>query len=440
LKNLKPVIKVLPPGPLSREVVNEEYKLLFPPPRLYSIAVDSASNHLIKDLDGNMYIDFTSGGLECSLGHSVEIVAEKFGFKSQPLTSIDLERTTTATAVRLARRLTHLLKLKPEAYKLFFGVTLEDCVEVAARILEEYSGKRVFITTSHGYYGETSLCATLSGKDNPRREDGSATVIHAPAPYCYRCVFNVNPSECDVECVDFIENFIFENVVSVEEVAGVFIEPIMVRGGCIIPPEKYFRRLNELVEDYQITLIANEADVGLGRTGSWLASKRLGLKFHGVILKSSLAGGLPLSALIGESAVLNSVKYWAYPRRFHPTSCLAALQVIEYMMEHRIPENANKQGLLLKKKVNELAEEYDRIGDVRGLGLLVGVEIVENKLEKKSDSSMALKIVRECARRGLMLSVCGKSTVLFAPPLSVDAETVEESVTIFEGALGEVID
>ncbi|MEM2901476.1 MAG: aminotransferase class III-fold pyridoxal phosphate-dependent enzyme [Candidatus Bathyarchaeia archaeon] len=440
MRSSKPVIKVLPPGPLSRELVNEECKLLFPPPRLYSIAADSVSNCLIKDLDGNVYIDFTSGGLECPLGHSVEISDEKIGVEPHRLISVDLDRATGVTPVRLARRLTQLLKLKSESYKLFLGVTLEDCVEAAARILEEYSGKRVFITASHGYYGETSLGATLSGKANRRKNDFSATVIHAPAPYCYRCVFKLDPSECHVECVKFIETFLFENVVSFEEIAGAFIEPIMVRGGCIIPPEKYFQRMNDLVKDYRITLIANEADLGLGRTGSWIASKRFGLKFHGVIIKSSLAGCLPLSALIGESTILNSVKHWTYPRRFYLSSCLAALQVIEYMVKHRIPENANKQGLLLKKRLKELAEEYDRVGDVRGLGLLVGVEIVKDKLRKVNDPSGALKLIRECARRGLMLSVCGRSTILFAPPLSVDAETVEESVTIFEGALGEVFD
>lgn len=439
MKNLKPVIRVLPPGPRSRDLIWEECKLLFPPPRLYSIAVDSASNHLIKDLDGNVYLDFTSGGLECSIGHGVETVVEKFGVEPQRFTSIDLERTTAVAPVALAQRLTRLFKLNPESYKLFFGVTLEDCVEAAARILEEYSGKRVFLAISHGYYGETSLGAMLSGNVN-RRSGVPATVIHAPAPYCYRCAFNMNPSECDVECVNFIETFLFENVVSVEDVSGVFIEPVMVRGGCIVPPEKYFRRINELVKDYRLTLIANEADLGLGRTGSWLASKRLGLKFHFVILKNSLAGGLPLSVLIGESSVLNSVKYWTYPRRFYIASCAAALQVIEYMVERRTLENANKQGLLLKKRLNELAEGCDRVGEVRGLGLLVGVEVVKDQLRKENDLHGALKILRECARRGLMLSICGKSTILFAPPLSVNAETIEESVAMFEGALGEAFD
>jgi len=439
LKDQKREVKVLPPGPVTRKIADEGYDLIFPPPSPYSISVEHASDHIVRDLDGNSYIDFTSGGLESSIGHSNKVVVDKIYEQSRRLLCFDKALSIDVNGIELASQLISALKVKHGAFKVFFGATIEDCVETAARVLKEYSGKRALVTTTHGYYGESSLGMMLSGNVKKRYGSFFIDVFHVPSPYCFRCIFKLDRGSCNIECVDYIENFLFEHVIPKEEIAAILIEPIMVRGGCIIPPEEYFIKLNRLTQKHKLPLITSEAEVGIGRTGSWLASNRLGLKFDALILHNSLANGLPLGALISKTEILSSIKHWHYSRRIQTLSCSVAIEVIKQLSKQGFLENANKQGLYLKKRLNELAEKYNQIGEVRGLGLIAGIEIIKEERKKDYSPDAARKIVRGCMRRGLMISICGKSTLLFAPPLSINSKTIDESLMIFERVLGEKI-
>jgi 4-aminobutyrate aminotransferase len=439
LENQKKVVRITPPGPLSRKVSNEEYNIIFPPPNPYTISLESASKLLIKDMDGNSYIDFTSGGLENSIGHSNKVIVKKIFEQSNRIISYDRHLSTDANAKELAVELFSSLKFKRNASKFFFGVTSEDCIETAFKLFKEKTGKSNILTTTHGCIGKRLSKYGLLGIAGKDEYLNLTNIFYFPAPYCFRCVFKLDKSNCNVECVNYIENFLFEQVIPRQEVAAMIIEPIMVKGGCVIPPEKYFHKLNLLTQKHNLSIIANEAEVGIGRTGSWLASDRFGLNFDLLIISNSLANGLPLSALIGNTEIFDSVDHRSYSRRYNTLSCSVAIEVIKYMKKNNLLENANKQGLYLKKRLNELAGKFDKIGEIRCIGLIAGIEIIKNDRGRDYYPMAVSKIVRGCLKSGLLTSICGKSTLLIAPALTVDSETLDDSIKVLKKVLSENI-
>jgi len=218
-----------------------------------------------------------------------------------------------------------------------------------------------------------------------------------------------------------------------------FIEPIQGEGGYVVPPEDYFQRLKKILDKYNILMVDDEIQTGMGRTGKWLAIEHWGITPDIITLSKSLASGVPIGATISRAEIMD----WesgshANTLGGNPIACAAGLQVIEIIKEEKLLENATKQGTYLAKRLKEMQHEYTIIGDVRGRGLMVGAELIKDQETKEPASEETMTIINKCFRRGLAIISAGKSTIRFAPPLIITRDLIDAGLDVFEGAVKEV--
>jgi 4-aminobutyrate aminotransferase len=260
-------------------------------------------------------------------------------------------------------------------------------------------------------------------------------VTHVPYAYCYRCPFNLTYPKCDIACVKFIDEEILQKVAPAEEVAAIVVEPIQGEGGYVIPPPGYLPRLKTLAEKYGILLIMDEIQSGMGKTGKMFAMEHWNVTADIVVVAKALASGMPLGACVA-SRKLMSWEPGAHSTTFggNPIACAASLATIE-LIENGLMRNAARMGKYIMKHLEGMMKRYSIIGDVRGKGLMIGIEFVKNRKTKEAAPDLADRIAYECFRKGLMLLTCGKSVIRFIPPLVVSQRTVDQALDIFEKAV-----
>jgi 4-aminobutyrate aminotransferase len=264
-------------------------------------------------------------------------------------------------------------------------------------------------------------------------------VTHVPYPYCYRCPFKQTYPDCHYWCVDFIDEFVLQKYVPPEDVAAILIEPIQGEGGYIVPPPEYFQRLKKLSDKYGVLLIDDEVQTGVGRTGKWFAIEHWNIEPEILCSAKALASGLPLGATIAKAKIMDWIA-GSHASTFggNPLSCVAAMAVIEAIKEEKLLENATKQGTHILKRLEELKEESNIVGDVRGKGLMIGVEIVANKEDKKPAPDKAREVIMRSWKHGVAVITCGVSTIRIAPPLNITRELVDSALEIIWDVIKEV--
>jgi 4-aminobutyrate aminotransferase len=245
--------------------------------------------------------------------------------------------------------------------------------------------------------------------------------------------------ECNYICVDFIDQQILQKYVPPEEVAGLVFEPIQGEGGYVVPPDGYFQRLKKLADKYGLLLIDDEIQSGMGRTGKWFAIEHWKIEPDIVCAAKSLASGLPLSATVARARLMD----WeagSHASTFggNPLACAASLNVIDVIKEEKLLENAEKQGSYILKWLEDVKQEQEIVGDVRGKGLMIGVEFVEDKETKKEGADQAREVMIRCWRRGVAVITCGISTLRLVPPLTITRELIDTSLEIIVDAIKEV--
>ncbi|MFQ6053250.1 MAG: aminotransferase class III-fold pyridoxal phosphate-dependent enzyme, partial [Candidatus Bathyarchaeia archaeon] len=264
-------------------------------------------------------------------------------------------------------------------------------------------------------------------------------VEHVPYPYCYRCPFNLECPDCGFYCVDYIDRYLFHKYVPPEEVAMIIAEPIQGEGGYVMPPRGYFKELKRLCDEHGILFTADEVQSGMGRTGRWFAIEHFDVVPDIVCIAKGIAAGLPL----GVTAAREDLMDWtpgSHASTFggNPLSCAAAQAVIAVIGEERLLENATEQGDYIMERLGEMKEEHPMIGDVRGAGLMIGVELVRDRGTKEPAPKEAADLVMRCFRRGVAIITCGVSTIRIAPPLIITRDLVDRSLEILDECLGEV--
>jgi len=297
-----------------------------------------------------------------------------------------------------------------------------------------------FAGSFHGRtYGALSL---TSSKPVQRRWLGPFLpgVFHVPYPYCYRCPFKLEYPDCGIWCVDFIEEWLFRKYVPPEEVAAIIFEPIAGEGGYIVPPPEFFPRLHKLAEEYGILLVDDEVQAGMGRSGKWFAIEHWGVTPDIIAMAKALAGGLPLGAFVGRSDVMD-LPPGSHASTFggNPVSCAAALAVIEVIEKGDLLANAEKRGREARKFFEDLAEEVEVIGDVRGLGLMIGVELVKSRETKEPYPELLKKVLTKAFKRGVLAIGAGISVLRIAPPLSITSDALSAALEILRECLKESI-
>ena len=437
-----PKIVVSPPGPKAREMVKKDESLVSPSyARFYPLVIDSGKGCIVKDVDGNEFIDFNSGLVCLNVGHShPKVVA---AIKKQCDRFLHYSNTDFYydEVIDLAGK---LAEITPGDFnkKVYFGNSGAEAIEAAVKLAKWHSRRQLFIAFISAFHGRTigALSFTAS-KPTQRRYFFPLMpgVTHVPYPYCYRCPFKLTYPECHYWCVDFIDEYVLQKYVPPEDTAAILYEPIQGEGGYVVPPPEYPKRLKKLADKYGLLFIDDEVQTGMGRTGKWFAIEHWDVEPDIICSAKGLASGMPLGAVIAKAKVMDWVG-GSHASTFggNPLSCAAALAVIDTIKEEKLLENATKQGAYIMKRLEELKARSEIVGDVRGKGLMIGLEIVEDKESKKPAPEKVKEIMMRSWKRGVAVITCGTSTIRIAPPLIITRELVDSALDIIEDTVKEV--
>jgi len=400
--------------------------------------VKRASGMTVEDVDGNLFLDFMAGIAVASTGHSHPRVVQAIEDQARKFLHICGSDYYYEPMVALAEQLGRLAP-GSGAKKVFFTNSGTETIEAAIK-LARYHTKRQHIIAFHGaFHGRTlgSLSLTAS-RASHRAHFGPLIpgVHHVPYPFYRRSPGNQTPESGARESIQAIET-LFRHEVPPDEVAAVFVEPIQGEGGYIVPPAEYLPMLQDLCRKHGILLVVDEIQSGFGRTGKMFASEHWGLEPDIVCAAKGIASGMPLGAMIARAEIST------WPPSSHgstfggnPVACAAALATLE-LLEEGLVENAAKMGALLKERLTALRSRHKTMADVRGLGLMVGVEFCRPDDGHAPDRQLRERVMQKCFEKGLLLLGCGESTLRFCPPLIVSAEEVETAVRLFDEAIPE---
>jgi 4-aminobutyrate aminotransferase len=436
-----PRIVTPPPGPRARAVIERDAQAMSQNFRKdYPLVAERARGAMVEDPDGNRYLDFAAGIAVVATGHShPEVVA---AIKSQAERFLHMCATDFYydNIVELAERLTRRAP-GPGPWRAFFANSGAEVVEAALKLARLRTGRAKIVACYGAFHGRTYGAMSLTAsKPVQRRGYGPFVpeVVHTHYAYCYRCPVNRVPETCGVECLELLTDTMFGSTVDPQEVAAVIVEPVQGEGGYVVPHPGFLPRLRELTRRHGILLIADEVQCGMGRTGRLFASEHFGLEPDIVTLAKGIASGMPLGALLARDEVMR----WndgGHGSTFggNPVSVAAALATLK-LLEGGLVDNAARIGERLLGRLRETLARHDVVGDVRGLGLMIGVEIVADRQSRRPAPERRARILDEAFRRGLLLLGCGKSTIRLAPPLTIDEEDAFTAAAILNDAIASV--
>jgi 4-aminobutyrate aminotransferase len=437
-----PKIVVTPPGPKARELVKKDEKFISPSyGRFYPLVVESGKGCIVKDVDGNEYIDFNSGLVCMGVGHNhPKVVA---AIKNQCDHFLHYSNTDFyyREVVDLAEKLAQITPGNPEK-KVYFGNSGAEAIEAAIKLAKWHTRRQLFIGFTGAFHGRTIGALSITASKPTQKRyffPLMPGVTHVPYAYCYRCPYKLTYPECHYWCVDFIDEYVLQKYVPPEDTAAILFESIQGEGGYVVPPPEYFQRIKKLADKYGLLLIDDEVQSGMGRTGKWFAIEHWGVEPDILCTAKALASGLPLGATIAKAKIMDWVA-GSHASTFggNPLSCVAASAVIEIVKEEKLLENAAKQGAYIMKRLGELKEQSEIVGDVRGKGLMIGMEIVEDKESKKPAPQKVTDIMMRSWKRGINVISCGASTIRVAPPLIITRDLVDSALDIIEDSVREV--
>jgi 4-aminobutyrate aminotransferase len=431
----RPRIKTRLPGPKSKKLIDRDERFVSQSyTRAYPVVLSHAQGAYLWDVDGNCFIDFHTGIGVCSTGNCHPLIVEAIKRQAEKAIHIPSADFYHEPVGKLAERLSQIV---PGKYpkRTFFSNSGAEAVETGFK-LARYNRKRPrMIAFINGFHGRTMGALSLTCSKVTQRKYFAPLVpevTHVPYAYCYRCPFNLTYPKCDFACVSFIEEEILNKVAPAEEVAAIVVEPIQGEGGYIVPPNGYLQRLKALAEKYEILTIMDEIQSGMGKTGKMFAMEHWNVTADIVVVAKALASGVPLGACVA-SRKLMSWEPGSHSTTFggNPIACAAGLVTIE-LLENGLMRNATRMGNYMMKHLKRMMKRYSIMGDVRGKGLMIGIEFVKNRRTREPAPEMTDQIARECFRNGLMLLTCGKNTIRFIPPLIVSQETADQALEIFE--------
>ncbi len=429
------------PGPRARALIARDADVISPSyTRSYPFVMDHGEGYLVWDVDGNRYLDFAAGIAVCATGHSHPAVVSAIKEQADKFLHMSGTDFYYPQQVALAER---LAEITPGAgpKRAFFTNSGTESVEAAMKLARYATGRPRIVAFTGAFHGRTlgSLSLTAS-KVVHRRGFGPLVpdVHHVPYGYCYRCPYNLVYPDCDIACVAEIERSLFTREVPPDEVAAVFVEPIQGEGGYVVPPDGWLQQLRELCDRHGILLVADEVQSGMGRTGKWFAVDHWGVVPDIVCIAKGIASGLPLGAIVAPQQLMD----WppgAHASTFggNPVACQAALVTID-LLDKGLMDNAAELGEVMMQQLQGMARRYPIIGDVRGRGLMVGVELIEDAQTKNPAHDLRDRIVEACYKRGLLVLGAGFNVLRFTPPLVVDRAGVDKALRIFEEALRSV--
>ena len=436
-----PILITPLPGPNAKKVIARDAQFITPSyTRGYPMVAKSGRGAMVEDVDGNVFLDFAAGIAVVSTGHCHPRVVEAIQKQAAELIHISGTDFYLPNMVDLAERLGAVAPGK-EAKKVYFGNSGTEAVEAAIK-LARYHTRRDKIIAFHGcFHGRTLGALSLTASKAVQRKGFGALlsdVFHIPYPNSYRCPYG-NPSPCTcVESATFLETEIFRRLVDPQEVAAIFIEPIQGEGGYLPAPKEFLLELQKICRRHGILLVCDEVQSGMGRTGKWWASDHAGIEPDIMCVAKGIASGMPLSATIARASLMDW-KPGAHASTFggNPVCVAAALATMD-LLEAQYIENARRVGEFLIGRMADWPARLRIVGDVRGKGLMIGVEIVRDQKTKERAGDLRDAIVDRAFESGLLLLGAGENTIRVAPPLMIDEEQADFAARTLQECIREV--
>jgi 4-aminobutyrate aminotransferase/(S)-3-amino-2-methylpropionate transaminase len=403
------------------------------------IFVKRAKGALIEDVEGNEYIDFGGGIGVVNVGHCNEKVVAAIKEQADQYLHTCFHVSMYEPYIELAKQLNEITPGN-FAKKTFFVNSGAEAVENSIKIARYATGRQGIITFENAFHGRTYMAMTLTSKVKPYKLGFGPfcpEVYRVPFAYCYRCPCGREYPSCELYCAEYLEDFFIGNVAA-ESVAAVITEPIQGEGGFIVPPPGYFKKIKAICERHGILFIMDEIQTGMGRTGKLFASEHYGVVPDIILTAKSLAAGLPLAGITGRAEIMEMPHVGGLGGTFggNPIACRAALAVLD-LLNAELLEKAAVLGEKVRTRFLELQEEFEIIGDVRGLGPMIGMELVKDPRSKEPAPDMAKELVGRCLEKGLIILSCGNygNVIRTLMPLVITDEQLERGLAIMESGL-----
>ena len=426
------------PGPKALEMIARDQLVISPSyPRGYPFVMDHGLGTEVWDVDGNRFLDFAAGIAVASTGHSHPKVVKAIQEQAEKFIHISSDFYHQKW-VELGEKLNQIAPFDEPAISFMTNSGTES-VEAAIKLARYTTGRSQFIGFLGGFHGRTIGAVSFTASKSSYHRGFYPLmngVVHAPFPDPYRPILHSESGEDYGETVvRYLEEQILGRILPEDDVAAILLEPIQGEGGYIVPPPGFFPALRKFCDRHDILLIADEVQAGMGRTGKWWSIENFGVEPDIICSAKGIASGMPLGAMIARKSIMD------WPKGSHgntyggnPISCAAALATIQLIEEGMI-DNATEIGNYTLNGLNEIASRHPSMGEVRGIGLMIGIEFVTDKTTKESAPKLRDNVVDLAFERGLLLLGCGKSVIRISPPLCVTRSEVDEGLTILEEAI-----
>lgn len=447
-----PKLKTPLPGPKAKALIARDEKIMSPSyTRDYPFVMDRGEGCIVYDPDGNSFLDFAAGIAVCSTGHHHPHVTQ--AIKDQADRFIHMSGTDFyyGNQVDLAERLAARAPMKGDK-KVFFTNSGAEAVEAAFKLSRFHTKRTQAITFFGAFHGRTMGALSLTASKTQQRKRFMPLVpgvTNTHYGYCYRCPYHLTYPECGIHCMNAIEKILFKHTVDPNDVAMILMEAVQGEGGYVVPPREVIKTVADICRRHGIMFVIDEVQSGMGRTGKMFAIEHFGVEPDILCTAKGIASGMPLGAIIAKKDVMDW-EYGSHASTFggNPVSCAAALATMD-LLEGKVTgsgvpkggliKNAEVVGKHLKARLGELKSRHTIIGDVRGLGLMVGAEIVDPKDGRTQAPELRNKILMEAFKQGLLILGCGPNTVRFAPPLIVSVEQADWAVDCLDRVFTKVV-
>lgn len=431
------------PGPKSRELMNKRQSFVARGVgNSTGIFVAEADGALLKDVDGNVFIDFAAAIGVQNVGHcnpgvvaAIQAQAEKY---IHPCFHVGMYEPYVALAEELTR-------LTPGSFakKAMFANSGAEAVENAVKIARRYTGKTGILSLENAFHGRTYMTMTLTSKVKPYKNHFGPfcpETFKTPSPYCYRCSVGSSYPQCGLACVEKLRHLLKTELAS-DNIAALIAEPLQGEGGFIVAPPEFLPALQSLCREYGIVLVIDEVQTGFARTGKLFATEYYDIEPDLMTLSKSLGAGVPISAVVGKAEIMDAPNPGEIGGTYggSPLGCVAALEVIKFIQKEDLPAKAARIGAIMATRLERMKERFRVIGDVRGLGAMRGVEFVKDRRTKEPDAAIVKRVIGLALQRGLILLNAGMlgNVIRFLPPLVASDEQVEMAMDILEEAIGQ---
>src|SRR5271168_4449111 len=429
------------PGPKAKKLVDRDHHVVSPSyPRDYPLVAKIGRGATVEDVDGNTFLDFAAGIAVVSTGHCHPEVVAAIQKQASELIHMSGTDFYYPGLVELAEKLASIAPGK-EAKRVYFGNSGAEAIEAAIKLAKFHTKRDKLIAFQGSFHGRTMGALSLTASRAVQRK-GFGTllsgVFHMPFPDTYRGTYGVRPESASADCLSYLENELFRRRVDPEEVAAIFIEPIQGEGGYLPAPAEFLQGLQCICRKHGIMLVCDEVQSGMGRTGKWWASDHAGIEPDIICTAKGIASGMPLSAIIARASVMN----WtpgAHASTFggNPVCIAASLATIS-LLERSYISNAAQMGEFIKRLTADWTTRHKIVGEVRGKGLMIGIEIVRDQKTKERAPDLRNRLVQMAFHKGLLILGSGDTTLRFCPPLLIEEEQAEFAVRTVDACITEI--